>query len=493
MRIYTGGIATETNTFSPLPTGLADYDVWRSTDENGGDEYFCAATNVFMQMAADRGWDLVFSLQAFAQPAGLTVGSAYETLRAELSDALEAAAPVDMVLLPLHGAMVADGYDDCETDILHAVRRIVGADSVVGVLLDLHCDVTQEMVDIADLIVLYKEFPHTDIADRAGDLFELAAAAAEGRINPTSALFDCRMIGCYPTSYGPLRTFVDDMLARERKDGILSLSLVHGFPWADIPTIGTRMLAITDGHQERAEAAAEEWGRRFYSLRHQVNFDSLPVDEALDKALAIDRRPVVVADQADNPGGGAPSDSTVVLAELLRRGVTDAALGIMWDPVVVEIAKVAGVGATLDVRLGGKMGPASGDPLDLRVEVMAIELDVAQEWPQGDAEPLVVSMGDAVRLRCEGVDIIVDTKRGQVFSAQAFTRLGVDIQAMRLVVVKSIHHFYGAFAPIAAEIIYMSAPGAVAPRFEGIPYTRVDLNRYPWVDDPLSSQPVTGG
>ena len=100
---------------------------------------------------------------------------------------------------------------------------------------------------------------------------------------------------------------------------------------------------------------------------------------------------------------------------------------------------------------------------------------------------MTVSMGDAVRLRCEGVDIIVDTKRGQVLSTQVFTKLGIDLQAMRLVVVKSIHHFYGAFAPIAAEVIYMSAPGTVAPKFEGIPYTRVDLKKYPWVDDPFAA------
>ncbi len=489
MRIYTGGIATETNTFSPVPTGLADYDIWRANDPDSGEGFFFfAASLTFQEMASNHGWDLTFSLQAFAQPAGLTARPAYESLRDELLDALEAVLPVDMVLLPLHGAMVADGYDDCETDILQRVRQRVGLQTKIGVLLDLHCDVTREMTELADVIVLYKEFPHTDVADRARDLFELTAAAAAGETNPTMGLFDCRMIGSYPTSYGPLRTFVDDMLAQEGKDNVLSLSLVHGFPWADIPTIGTRMLAITDGDQEQAEKLAEEWGRRFFSLRHQVNFDSLPVDQALDKALATDRRPVVVADQADNAGGGAPSDSTFVLAELLQRGVTEAALGMMWDPIVVDIAKAAGVGATLDVRLGGKMGPTSGNPLDIRVEVAAIHLDMNQQWPQGDGKPLTVEVGDAVRLHCQSVDIVVNTKRGQVLSPQVFSKLGIDPVQMRLLVVKSIHHFYGAFAPIAAEVIYMSAPGTVAPKFEGIPYTRVDLNQYPWVDDPFADE-----
>jgi len=367
------------------------------------------------------------------------------------------------------------------------VRQIVGAQTRIGVLLDLHCDVTQEMIQVADVIVLYKEFPHTDVADCARTLFVLTAAATAGETNPTMGLFDCRMIGSYPTSYGPLRAFVDDMRAQEGRDNVLSLSLVHGFPWADIPSIGTRMLAITDGDQKQADRLAEEWGRRFFSLRHQVNFDSLPVDQALDKALANGRRPVVLADQADNAGGGAPSDSTVVLAELLRRGVNEAALGMVWDPIVVDIAKAAGVGATLDVRLGGKMGPTSRNPRDIRVEVAAIQLDMKQEWPQNDNKPLIVDVGDAVRLHCQGVDIIVNTRRSQVFSPQVFSKLGIDPSQMRLLVVKSIHHFYGAFAPIAAEVAYMSAPGTVAPQFKEIPYTRVDLNKYPWVDDPFSA------
>jgi microcystin degradation protein MlrC len=489
MHIFTGGIATETNTFSPLPAGLRDFSITRARDRADGRGKFGVSEplGVFEEMAGARGWDLTFGFKADAQPAGPATRAVYEGLRNELLDSLEAALPVDMVLLFLHGAMVAHGYDDCETDILARVRRIAGASAKVGVLLDLHCDVTREMINLADVIVLYKEYPHTDIADRARDVFTLTAQTAVGETNPTMGLFDCRMIGIYSTTVDPLRSFVDDMLAQEAKDNVLSLSLVHGFPWADVPTVGTRMLAITDGDRKEAEALAEEWGRLFFSLRREVHFHSLPLDEALDRALASEGRPVVLADQSDNAGGGAPSDSTFVLAELLRRGVTEAALGMVWDPAVVEIAMAAEIGATLDVRLGGKIGPVSGDPLDLRVEVAAIQADMKQEWPQGENDPIEVKVGDAVRLHCQGIDIIVNSKRVQVFSPQVFSKLGVDSTRMRLLVVKSTHHFFAAFSPIAAEVIHMSAPGAVAPRILDIPYTRVDRNKYPWVDDPFAS------
>jgi microcystin degradation protein MlrC len=409
----------------------------------------------------------------------------YEGLRDELLDRLRAALPVDIVLLPLHGAMVAQGYDDCETDLLRRVREIVGPEPKIGVELDLHCDLTQAMLDLADAIVIFKEYPHIDIADRADDLFAIIAAAAEGRVRPTMALFDPRMIGMYLTPFEPMRGFVDSMIAREGHDGVLSLSLAHCFPWGDVPTCGAAMLAVTDDDPALAAQVAEEFGRRFFALRHALELPSLPLDAALDKALAVPRGPVVVADQADNAGGGAPSDSTFALRALLARGVTDAAVAMMWDPIVVGLAFAAGVGATLQVRLGGKMGPMSGDPLDLTVEVIGLMRDLTQEWPQQDGV-IRIPAGDAAALRCAGIDIIVNTRRGQVFTPQVFSALGIDPLSKRLLVVKSTQHFYAGFAPIASEIIYMAAPGAIAPRFRDIPYQRADLHKYPWVDDPFA-------
>ena len=189
------------------------------------------------------------------------------------------------------------------------------------------------------------------------------------------------------------------------------------------------------------------------------------------------------------PNGISTSLPTDVQLAMVRSMVGLEQVEIVVPGYAVEYDHVdpRALGATLEVRLGGKMGPTSGNPLDLRVEVAAIHLDMKQEWPQDDNKALSVEVGDAVRLHCQGVDIIVNTRRGQVLSPQVFSKLGLDPTQMRLLVVKSIHHFYGAFAPFAAEVIYTSAPGAVAPKFEGIPYTRVDLNKYPWVDDPFAA------
>ncbi len=486
MRVFAGGIETETNTFSPMPTGLADFEVIRAADldESGEMGGFGGPFNIFRQRCRERGWDYIFSLFALAQPAGTTVRAVYESLRDELLEALEAALPVDIVLLPLHGAMVAQGYDDCETDIVRRAREIVGPDVKIGVELDLHCDVTQELIDNADAVVIFKEYPHTDINERAEELFSIIADAAQGTVNPTMALYDCRMIGLFLTPYEPMRSFVDAMMAREQAPGLLSLSLAHCFPWADVPTCGAQMLVVADDDPALAADVAREFGQRFFALRHALDPKSLSLDDALDKALALPGRPVVVADQADNAGGGAPSDSTFVLRALLERGVTEAALGMIWDPIAVKTAMSAGEGAQLDLRLGGKMGPMSGDPLDLSVRVAGVIPDMQQYWLQNDGE-LAIPCGDSVALHCQGIDIIVNSDRGQVLSPTVFSNFGIDPKSKRLLVVKSTQHFYAGFAPIAHEIIYMAGPGAIPPRFTEIPYQRADLRKYPWLDDPF--------
>ena len=485
MRVFSAGIVTETNTFSPMPTGKADFDVIRAQELDSKGLRDNSAMDVFKKRSSEHSFDFIFSLYAFAQPAGLTVRKVYEDLRDEVLADLKQAGPVDIVLLPLHGAMVAEGYDDCEGDLIRHVREIVGPEVVIGVELDLHCHLSDDIVNYADLVVIFKEYPHTDIGDRAEDLFRLAVATAEKRIRPTMAMFDCQMIGMYLTPFEPMRSFVDEMMAAEGKDGILSLSLAHCFPWGDVADCGARMLAVTDDNVQQAQAVAEQWGRKFYALRKEVSLQPLSLEAAFDKALASDQYPVVIADQADNAGGGAPSDATFVLRYMLGRGITEAAIGMVWDPIVVQLATAAGVGARLQVRLGGKMGPMSGDPLDLEVTVTGVIEAMTQEWPQTSGA-LLMQCGAAVALHTSGIDIIVNSKRGQVFSPQVFSNFGIRPEEKKILVVKSTQHFYAGFAPIAAEILYMAAPGAVAPIMTDIPFVKADTNKYPWVQEPLA-------
>lgn len=272
MKVLIAGLATETNTFSPIPTGALAFAESMSTRTATKEppNLFSAPLHEWRTMAEARGWDVVESRAAFAQPAGLTIRDVYEGFRDEIVGDIARERP-DIFLISMHGAMVAQGYDDCEGD-LTTQARAAAPDAVIGLELDPHHHLTAEMLAACDLIVAYKEYPHTDSAERARELFTLAADTAEGKIRPVMRDYDCRMIAMYHTPRKPIRGFVDDMQAREGQGGILSLSLTHGFPWGDVARVGTRMLAIADDDAAAAEAAAEQFGRRLWSLRDEIYY-----------------------------------------------------------------------------------------------------------------------------------------------------------------------------------------------------------------------------
>lgn len=490
MRIFAAGLATETNTFAPVLTGADDFMVLRGRDVSAGRVDYPALDLSAVWGRQAEGHELIFSLNAWAEPSGVTLRRVYESLRDEILADLAAALPIDVVLLMLHGAMVAEGYPDCEEDLIRRVRSLVGSQTVIAVELDLHCHLTASKISAADIVITYKEYPHVDINERAKELFDLAVAAREQAIHPVMELFDCRMIGLYPTTREPLRSLVDGLMSAEKRNGVLSISFGHSFPFADLPTVGAKMLVVTDGDRRLARRLARSFGLQVYGMRHQIGFDSvsLPMQSALERALALGRGPVVVADQSDNVGAGAPSDATFALRWLLDHGVRDAATAIFYDPEVVKIVKKAGPGATLAIRLGGKTGPSSGAPVDMTVTVLAARDDYMHARPQQSGDILWSPVGDVVAIRCQGIDIVIGSKRCQCYCPSIFSDLGIDPKAKRLLIPKSYQHFYGGFAPIATEVIYMAAPGAVPPDPKQIHYARLDTAAlYPWNSDPLGS------
>jgi microcystin degradation protein MlrC len=470
VKLFVAGVATESNTFAPMPTGLADYEVFRGWPPAHRPTSFTQPFLVWQRLAAERGWEAVCGLGASAPPAGTTVRRVYEGFRDEILADLRRAGPVDAVLLNLHGAMVADGYDDCEGDLLAAVRRVVGPRVPVGVELDPHCHVTELKVAEATVLVLYKEFPHTDFAERAADLFALVADAAAGRTRPRMSLWDCRMIGSYFTTLQPMKGFVDHVKSLEGRNGVLSISPVHGFPYADVPGNGTKMLVVTDDRPAEGDALAEALGRRWIALRGRTHPEFLSTAGAVARLATIPGRPVVAADVADNPGGGFPGDSTLILKELLDLGVTDAALATIWDPIAVTVAQAAGPGTRLTMRVGGKMGVLSASPLDLEVTVTAVTDDLYQRYAGVGS-----SLGPAAALHCRGIDIVIASRRHQVRSPDVFRNMGIDPGARKLLVVKSTNHFRAEFERIAAEILYVAPPNV----FTNVPFTRIRRPKWP--------------
>jgi microcystin degradation protein MlrC len=479
MRIFVSQLVMESNTFAPFPLG------WRAYEEMGihhGDATRVAPDGVFATLAlwrdlAERaGHDVVEGLAAQAQPGGRTLRAVYEAFRDEILAQIQASGPLDVILLNLHGAMSAVGYDNCEGDLLTHIRALVGPDVVIGVELDLHCHTTSAMLRAVDILIAYKHYPHIDIADRAREVFRLSIDTAQHRIRPVMSVVDCRMVGLWHTTRAPMSDFVAAMNALEDSGEVLSVSLGHGFPFGDVAEGGARLWVITDDQQDRGDRIAMDLAQRFFALRDATKQPLLSIDQALDHAVDSTALPVVAADGADNPGGGAPSDSTFILERILARGVDNALVAFIYDPEAVKVLVEAGVGARFMLRVGGKSGVTSGNPVDLEVDLKAVLHDHAQsgfgmQWP----------LGTAVWIRAaNGLDLVLTTVRSQPFDPDSIAKLGIDLSQKRLIVVKSIQHFHAGFAPLAkGGVIYVAAPGALMPDFANIPYLARSLDYWP--------------
>lgn len=485
MRIFTAALATETNTFAPICIDRRAFEesLYAPPGQHPSTPTLCTAPiTVGREVCAAKGWTLIEGTAAWADPAGLINRQAYESLRDEILDQLRAAMPVDAVVMGLHGAMVADGYLDPEGDLLTRIREIIGPDILLCAELDPHSHLTQKRVDAADFFVVFKEFPHTDFVERAQDLWWIAVDTLEGRVKPVMSVFDCRMIDVFPTSREPMRGIVDRMQAIERDDPeVLSLSVIHGFMAGDVPEMGTKTIAVTDGNAEKGQALARELGLELFKKRGTFMMPQIDEKEAVSLALQADITggPVVIADIWDNPGGGTAGDATVLLRELLAQGATNVAAGLVWDPIAVQICMAAGEGAEIPLRFGAKSAPNTGDPIDALVKV--VKLVPSAEMKFGDS---IAPFGDAAHIHFNGIDVVLGTVRVQSYDPSLFTAVGIDPLSKRILLIKSTNHFYAAFSKIASQILYCSA-GKPYPNDPATnSYRRVRRDIWPIMDNP---------
>ena len=483
MRIFTAALATETNTFSPICIDRRAFEasLYAPPGKHPETPTLCTAPiTVGRRVTAQKGWELIEGTAAWADPAGLVNRQTYEDLRDEILGQLRAALPVDAVVLGLHGAMVADGCEDTEGDLLQRVREIVGPDVLVCAELDPHSHLTARRAAAADFFVFFKEFPHTDFVERAEDLWRIAIDKLEGRVEPVMSIFDCRMIDVFPTSREPMRSFVDKLIQIERDDAdVLSLSVVHGFMAGDVAEMGTKMLVVTNGKAEKGEALARELGLELFSRRGTYRMPEIDERQAVAQALAAPAGPVVIADMWDNPGGGTAGDATVVLEELIARNATDTAIGTIWDPMAVQICMAAGEGAEIPLRFGAKSAPGTGRPIDGIVKVVKLVRNAEMRFGESFAP-----FGDAVHIRVHGIDIILNTTRAQSFDPSLFSVMGIDPTSKKILVIKSTNHFFASFSRIASEILYCSAGTPYPTDPSRTPYRRARRDIWPMVTDP---------
>ena len=485
MRLFIATLGTETNTFASIPTGLADFrsQFWsEGCIETLPPSPWTVPCQRWLTNGRAEGWDVVQGLHAFAAPAGTTIGADYEFMRDRILADLKAAGKVDAILLYMHGAMVADGYDDCEGDLVVRIRRQVGPQVKIGIELDLHGHIDESLVGASDIIVIYKTYPHIDHAERAEDLFQLMKRTLASEIEPKMGVFDCRAMGLFPTTMdGPMIAFTAAMFACEGRDGVLSLSLNHGFPWADVPLAGAKMLAVTDGDKALADRMAREFGERFYRIRKEATLPFTSFEEALAEARIQGDKPLLIADTADQTGSGAPGDTTYVLRAFVDAGIRNAAIAPLWDPLAVAICFQVGVGAKLRLRIGGKFEPYSGPPFDGVAEVLFLKRDAWQHHI-GDEK---IGIGDVAVIRVEGIEILLTTQRTNLYSLSLFSLHGISFDDKQVVSIKNLYKHKDLFIENTRKQLFVATPGTSNPDWAALPFERLPRPIWPLDADPL--------
>lgn len=486
MRFATLGLVHEANTFSPLPADQRLFD-------DGGilrgreivEAYAGSDATMGGFLAADewRDVDVVPLTYARLTPIGPITRDAFEALVDEMLEQLLRHGPWDGVFLALHGAAVAEHLLDADAEIATRIRRIVGPDIPVGASLDMHANISQQLVDALTVTTVYQTNPHVDARQRALDCADLVVRTARREIRPEQALVTVPLvanIARQDTSERPMSRLVTAAAKIARRPSMLSASVVEGFPYADVPQMGMSCLAISDGDPAAARAAARELGALTWSYRDDLQATGLSVDEALDIAEREPHGPLVLLDVGDNIGGGAPGDSTVILEAAVKRGM-GSLVQTLWDSPSVRACLAAGIGATVQLDVGARHPHSPGSPVPVEGRVRVVSDGRFEDPTPTHGGFRFYDMGPtAVLDTTDGHTLVLTSKQIMNSSLQQFLSVGVEPTRYRVVVAKGVNSPRAAYTPIASRLLVVDTDGITAMGLERFTYHHRRKPLYPF-------------
>jgi microcystin degradation protein MlrC len=483
MRIAIGGFLHESHSFAPRPT------LWRDFLEPGGwptvqrpatllDTLRPTAVPAAGAIAVAEGLGLTVAPLSwgFANPAGPVAAEAFERLAAmiihDLSDAL-AQAPLDGIYLDLHGAMLAEHFDDAEGELLRRVRAVAGGVPVTASL-DPHCNLTAAMVERADALAPFRTYPHVDMKQAGARAMKLLVERIR-RQKPFARAFrqvpflipitdQCTMVE-------PMAGLMAERDALARKHGVAELGLCFGFPYADFPDCGPALCAYAV-EQADADAAADALLAAIAARENAFGAPILPAAQGVTEALKVAasaKKPVILADTQDNPGGGGHGDTTGLLAELIRQGAREAVLAPLNDAEAAALCHKAGEGGELALKLGGK---SDGAPLDVVARVLRLT-DGRFTCTGPMAAGNVAELGPSALIAVGGVRVLVVSRKMQGYDQAMLRHVGIEPARQKIVALKSSVHFRADFQPIAERVLVVAAPGPVVADPATLPFARL--------------------
>ncbi len=486
----------ETNTFSPVPTPVRAFGRIGPTDgpARGGEavRVYRGTNNplaAYIDIAEREGASLAVPIAANAHPSA----PAPDDLLDLVSDAVlaEIRAGCDALFFDLHGAMVTEGFDDGEGELLRRIRA-AAPDLPIAVALDFHTNLTRDLALLPTVLAGYRTYPHIDMYEtgiRAGEAL-LRVMAGETAATAWHSLPLMPHMNVHAPSRPPMQAIMDRARAAEESGEVLLATVFGTFPLADIEHVG--ISAVVVGARDRAERLTLDLMREAWDRRADFLFEIEPMADSIARAAAMESGPVLLVDHGDNTGSGGNQDVMAALRECLRQGLTDMAAGPFTDPQAVAEMIAAGVGAEVEIEIGGKTDmPAmglTGEPLRLRGRVRRITDGVfTVTGPMFTGVRL--SIGRTAVLDTGAAEIVVSEDRYEPFDTGCFTHCGIDPARKRFVLIKSRQHFRAGFEPIARDIVMLAGPGATSSDYSLFPWKKLRRPIYPLDPDIPSNLP----
>lgn len=486
IRIAAAGFLHESNTFSSIPASLA---LWQRSGILEGDairkEYASSQSTLAGFLALeqeDPQVEIVPLVFGRLTPMGAITEEAIEHLMQRIVEAIGNHGPWDGILLPQHGAAVSIPFLDADGELLRRVRKRVGPTVPIGMALDMHANVSQDMVVPADIVTVYQTNPHIDARAQALLCGRLLVRTIRGEIRPRMALATPPLVVNIlnqGTSDEPMSELLAVAQAQRKRPGVLSVSVVEGYPYADVPEMGMSFIAVTDDDQALADDVAHQLARAAWDLREALNQGGTPIDEALRQADAAPAGPVVLFDVGDNVGGGSPGDSTHILHAARTLGVRNL-LQALCDPQVVMQCQAAGVGGRVTANVGGKSDPLHGTPFPIEATVTALSDGRYEETGPTHGGFRFFNDGASAALRTDdGYTLVLTSRAAGSSSLQQFRTLGIEPLSMQIIVAKGVHSPRPAMEPIARKMIWVASPGVTTADLSTFTYQHRRVPLYP--------------
>ena len=489
-RLAIARLSHEGNSFSPLRTGLADFQR-REWVTGAAASAFYADTRCELGAAVDflatrPDWQGHFLRCAAAGPGGPVESAVLRAIGDEILTGL-AAGPWDGVYISLHGALIGESELAADLDLVTAIRARIGA-VPLAVSFDLHANLDPAMAGVADIIVGYKTYPHVDTYETGAKALALLDDAVAGRSTPVSRIVPLAAVLSsvnMRTESGPMQAVAVQAQETESAHGVLDVTPFGGFAYADVPTAGASVSVCADGDAVLAQHVAEDVADFFRARRAEFAVSLPDAETGLRQALRqTASKPVAVLEPADNPMSGGIGDTVGLFSALLAAGpVVPAVFAFFWDPELVARAVAAGVGADLTCRLGGRLVPDYGAPVPVAARVR--RLTDGRFVNRGPMERgLPVDLGptavlDVAGIQVAGIQVIVTSACQSPNDVAYFDLHGIDLGAVRLLCVKAKNHFRAAFRAACAEIIDVDTPGPASADLARLRYRRVPPDRLP--------------